>query len=69
MAGIDSIKGLFIDNENILDIDYKEPKLDKKLTIIFAMKNRGSVRLSQGLFYTKDEWENRRKELLSKSLP
>ena len=69
MAGIESLKGLFIKQKNILDIEPEEPKLDKQLAIRFSTRNRGSVRLSQGLFYTREEWDRRRKELLSKPLP
>ena len=66
---IDSLKGLFLEQENVLDVEPKEPKLDRELTLRFSPRNRGSVRLSLGLFYTKEEWEQRRKELLSKPLP
>jgi len=67
-AAIDSLKGLFLE-EDVLDVEPKEPKLDRKLTLRFAPRNRGSVRLSLGLFYTKEEWEEKRKALLSKPLP
>ncbi len=69
MPKIDSVLGLFLKQKNVLDIEPSEPKLDKQLTIRFATKNRGSVRLSQGLFYTKEEWEKRREELRNKPLP
>jgi len=66
---IDSLKGLFLEQENVLDIEPKEPNLDRMLTLRFAPRNRGSVRLSLGLFYTREEWEQRKKKLLAKPLP
>lgn len=69
MAEIDSVKGLFLKRKDILDIELEEPKLDKEETIRFSPRVRGSVRLSLGLFYTKEEWEKEREELLSKPLP
>ena len=66
---LDSLKGLFVEQEGILDVEPKEPKLDRELALRFSPKNRGSVRLSLGLFYTREEWEQRRKELLAKPLP
>lgn len=66
--GIDELKGLFLD-QDVIDIEPNEPKLDRELALRFAPKSRGSVRLSLGLFYTKEEWEQRRKELWAKPLP
>lgn len=67
--GIESLKGLFLDEENVLDMELKEPKLDRLLSRRFSTRNRGSVRMSLGLFYTKEEWEQRRKELVARPLP
>jgi len=67
-TAIDSLRGLFLEDD-VLDVEPKEPKLDKALTLRFAPRNRGSIRLSLGLFYTKEEWEEKRKALLSKPLP
>ncbi len=58
-----------IKDRDIWDADFGEPKVDRKLTEKFALKHRGSVRVSMGLFYTKEEWEDRKKEVLSKPLP
>lgn len=63
------LKGLFIEDQDVIDIEPKEPKIDRALTSKFSSKHRGSVRLSLGLFYTKEEWEQRRKELVAKPLP
>lgn len=62
------IYGLIKDRD-IWDTDFEEPGLDRKLTEKFAIKHRGSVRISKGLFYTKEEWEERRSKVLNKPLP
>lgn len=66
---IEPIKGLFIGEKNILDIELKEPNLNKALTQKLSYRSRGSVRLSLGLFYTRSEWEQKRKSLLAEHLP
>lgn len=66
--GIEVLKGIFI-GKDVHDIEPNEPKFDKKLTIKFSGRHRGSIRLSQGRYYTKEEWEKRRKRLNSLSLP
>ena len=63
MPGIDSVKGLFLKNQDVLDIEPAEPKLGKEHAGRFSARNRGSVRLSLGLFYTKEDWQKRRAEL------
>lgn len=55
--------------EDIWDTDFKEPRFDRDLTLAFATKHRGSVRLAMGLFYTNEEWEAIRKKVLGASLP
>ncbi len=64
-----SIKEKFLNKEDIWDIDFKEPKFDRDLTSKFSSKHRGSVRLSMGLFYTDEEWAQKRKEVLNRPLP
>ena len=66
--GIESVYGLFL-KRDITDEDLGEAKLDKGLTFKFAGKHRGSVRLSTGRYYTKEEWQKRRKKLLQIKLP
>lgn len=66
---IDDLQGLFLERQNVIDIEPNEPKIDRALALRFSPKNRGSVRLSLGLFYTKEEWEKRREELVSRPLP
>jgi len=53
----------------VWDIKYKEPKIDRGLTYRFAVRHRGSVRISQGLFYTNEEWERKKEAVLAKGLP
>lgn len=66
--GIEVLKGRFIEEE-VLNKELKEPKLDKALTIKYSSRHRGSIRLSQGRYYTKQEWEKRRKRLANLNLP
>lgn len=66
--GIESLYGLFL-KRDVIDEDLGDAKLDKRLTLKFAGKHRGSVRLSTGRYYTREEWQKRRKKLLRIKLP
>jgi len=59
----------FKGREDIWDTDFKEPRIDRSLTLAFAAKHRGSIRLAMGLFYTNEEWEAIRKKVLGTPLP
>jgi hypothetical protein len=65
---IDSLQGLFIQG-NVRDMDFPEPKIDRGLTQKFSLCHRTNVRFSLGLFYTREEWEKRRKKLLKIKMP
>ncbi len=60
---------LIKDKDEIWDKDFSDLVIDRELTERFATKNRGSVRISSGLFYTKKEYEIKRKKILSEPLP
>ena len=64
-----SVKEQFKSKEDIWDTDFKEPRIDRNLTLKFANKHRGSVRLAMGLFYTDKEWGEIRKKVLGTPLP
>ena len=66
---VESVKEKFKVKGDIWDIDFKEPRIDRNLTLAFAAKHRGSIRLSMGLFYTDEEWETIRKKVLRTPLP
>jgi hypothetical protein len=66
--GIEKQYGCFLQRD-VTDEDLGEAKLDKELTEKFAGKHRGSVRISTGRFYTREEWAKRRKELIKVRLP
>ena len=68
MENISNLMGLFVKGD-ILDRDFKNKDFDRELTLNYSFRNRGSVRLSKGLFYTKEECVKRRKELIKKTLP
>lgn len=69
MNELNALMGLFINDRNIIDLELKDANFDKELTLKFSFRNRGSIRLSQGLFYTNQEWQQRRAELIKKPLP
>ena len=68
---IEELRGLFIKGD-VLDRDFGELKIDRELTQNFSLRYGSSplpVRMAMGLFYTPEEWEKRREEILSKKLP
>ena len=67
--GIDAIKKLFSQGKGATDIEPNEPLLDRNLTMKYSGRHRGSVRLSTGRYYTREEWEKRRIKLGKISLP
>jgi hypothetical protein len=66
---LNSLKGLFLGRDDVLDMNPAKPKFSRSLALKFAFRNRGSVRLSHGLFYTEEEWKKRRKTLQERPLP
>jgi hypothetical protein len=66
--GIEKLFGRFL-NRNVTDEDLGNAKFDRELTKQYAGKHRGSVRISTGRFYTEEEWQQRRKQLLKVKLP
>ncbi|MDP2718608.1 MAG: hypothetical protein Q8P44_02060 [Dehalococcoidia bacterium] len=64
---ISSLKGKFVGD--VTDQEPKEPKFTRESTINMAHKHRGSVRLSKGLFYTREEWEKERVHILAEKFP
>jgi hypothetical protein len=65
---IEKLYGCFL-QQDVTDKDLGEAKLDKELTEKFAGKHRGAVRIATGRFYTREEWAERRKQLLKVRLP
>ncbi|MFP3975537.1 MAG: hypothetical protein ACLFVK_04870 [Dehalococcoidia bacterium] len=66
--GIERLYGGFLQRD-VIDEDFGEGKLGKELAEKFAGKHRGSVRISTGRYYSREEWEKRRKKLLRLKLP
>lgn len=66
---IENLKGLFSGGKDVTDVEPSEPNLDKKLTLKYAERHRGSIRLSLAKYYTKKEWDEKRKKLKGLSLP
>ena len=65
---IEGLSGCFL-NRDVTDEDLGDAKLDKELTKKHFGRHRGSVRISMGRFYTREEWEKHRKTLLKLKLP
>lgn len=61
----EQIKG----KEDIWDTDFKKPRINRDLTLEFAHKHRGSVRISMGLFLSDEEWEEVRRKVSETPLP
>ena len=62
----------YLTEENALDLDFLKPKIDEEVREIAKERTsryRGSVRIANGLFYTDEEREKTRKELLKVKLP
>jgi len=56
---LESAKSKLLGKSDIWDIDLPEPRIDQPLTIKFAHKHRGSVRISIGRFLGTDEYKKR----------
>jgi hypothetical protein len=70
-SGIESLCGKFVEGD-VKDMDFPEMKIDRNQINRYLLRTGISslpVRLAMGLFYTQDEWEQKRKEILSKPLP
>lgn len=65
---IENLYGCFL-QKDVVDEDIKDAKLNRDLNSKFAGKHRGSVRISTGKYYTREEWAKRRKKLISIKLP
>jgi len=66
----ESLHGKFLGD--VIDRDYGPFKIDREMTERFSMRSGTSplpVRLALGRFYTAEEWEHKREELLSKPMP
>ncbi len=61
--------GLFLKNKDVWSIDFGEEKIDRKKVAKLANTHRGSVRIASGRYYTKEEYEARRKRILNTPLP
>lgn len=59
----------FIKDKDIWDTDFGEPKVDRDLTKKFAHNHRGSVRISSGRFYTREEFKTKKEKVLKTPLP
>ena len=63
------LKEKFLGKADVWDDDYRQPEYDRKLTVMFGHKHRGSIRLALGLFHTDKEWEQERAKILRTPMP
>ena len=61
--------GMFVKNKDIVDSDFGPLNIDREKVNRFASKHRGSVRLASGRYYTCQDFEERKSEVLKKHLP
>lgn len=68
---IPSLKKVYANEKDIIEKEFSDDiEIDKEYTKEFANRNhRGSIRISEGLFYTKSEYEKWRKDILTSKLP
>jgi hypothetical protein len=68
---IPTLKCVFTNEKEIIDKDFNnDVEIDKEYTEEFAQRNhRGSIRISEGLFYNKSEYEKWRTDILTSELP
>ena len=55
--------------EDVWEVEFGNLVVDRELTKDFSAKHRGSIRISNGLFSTKEEFMEEKKKVLSQSFP
>ncbi len=63
------MKGSLLNRQDVWDIEPSKLKVSRELVRRFAIKHRGSVRISMGFFYTNEEWQKRRNKVINQKLP
>ena len=63
------VLGQFVKDRDIVDADFGPLKIDREKVKKFSFSHRGSVRFSVGKYYTNEEFEERKKRVLSEPLP
>ena len=66
---LERIKKELCGMDEVWDVDFKEPRFRRDVTMKFNSKHRGGVRVAMGLFYTPEEWKEKRKKVLETPLP
>lgn len=61
--------GSFIEGINIIEADLGPMKINRSQVNRFSRRPSGSVRLSCGLYYSGEEFQERKQKVLSASLP
>lgn len=67
---ISELEKVFKDEKEIWERDFRDDvDIDRDQSRKFSQRFRGSIRISKGLFFTKEEYENWRKENSEPKLP
>lgn len=68
---IPTLKKVYANEKEIIEKEFSDKfEIDKEYTQEFAQRNhRGSIRISEGMFYTRSEYEKWRTGVLTSELP
>ncbi len=72
MSYISELCGKFIPGVDVFNADYGLVIIDRKQITKYSLRTGNSSlpwRLATGRFYTPEEWQQRRREILAKKLP
>lgn len=56
-------------DRDIVEADFGPMRIDREQVRKFSLRHRGSVRLSNGKYYTEEEFEDRKKKIFKEPLP
>jgi len=57
------------DEKSVWDKDFGDIVIDREKTKQFSYRYRGSMRMTMGLFFSNDEYDQWRDKVLSKKMP
>lgn len=57
------------DEKSVWDKDFADIVIDREKTKQFSYRYRGSMRMTMGLFFSNDEYDQWRARVLSKQMP
>lgn len=67
---LQELKKNYKDEKEVLERDFRQDvEIDKDLSLRFRHRFRGSVRVTEGLFFERNEYEKWKEEVLKSKLP